>query len=174
MTLEDSLSYSMPLEVYFQSAIVRGILQTNQDRLSNYLIVRQGEEVFSLKQATVEISDRRSIKVAAEEYLVYMQEVFLIADLSVENRIPRAGLHSQYVKKDQSRALLSVGPYLIHGTVHLLAGSGLQDFLIERSRFVPVTEAALIDRQEDGQRTFLVNRTKIGFISAVGHDLTEF
>jgi len=172
--MEDSLSYSMPLEVYFQSTVVRGILQTNQDRLSNYLIVRQGEEVFSLKQATAEISGRKSIKVPADEYLVYMQEVFLIADLSVEDRIQRAGLHSLLIKKDQSRALLSVGPYLLHGTVHLMAGTGLHDFLMERSRFLPVTQATLIDAQEARQRTFLVNRTKIGFISAVDHDLTEY
>jgi hypothetical protein len=45
---------------------------------------------------------------------------------------------------------------------------------MEQSRFLPVTEATLIDRQEVAPRTFLVNRTKIGFISAAGDGLTEF
>jgi len=54
MGLEVGLSYTMYLEVYLQAAVVRGILVTNQDRLSNFLMVRQGEEVFSMKDATLE------------------------------------------------------------------------------------------------------------------------
>ena len=50
----------MHLEVYLQAAVVRGVLETNQDRLSNYLIVRQGDEVFSLKDATLETRDRQA------------------------------------------------------------------------------------------------------------------
>jgi hypothetical protein len=172
--MEETLTYSMHLEVYFHSTVVRGILETNQDRLSNYLFVRQGDEVFSLKEANVEIRGRKPVKAAAEEYLIYMQEVFLIADLSGEDRVRRADLHSLFVKKDQSRALLSVGPYLLHGFVHLRAGSELQDFFTERTRFLPVTAATLIDAQGAGQRTFLVNRSKIGFISAIGDDLPEY
>src|SRR5687768_18599215 len=105
MAAEKNLTYAMYLEVYLQSAMVRGILETNQDRLSEYLIIRQGEEVFSLKEATLEIPDRKPIKVATDKYLLYMQEVFLIADLTVEDRARRAGLHSLFVKKDQSKPL---------------------------------------------------------------------
>jgi len=174
MSAGETLSYSMYLEVYLQSAVVRGILETNQDRLSNYLLVRQGEEVFSLKEATIDILGRKPIKVASEEYLIFMQEVFLLADLTVEVSARHAAAHPLFVKKDQSKALLSVGPYLLHGTVHLLAGNDLGDLLMERSRFLPITEATLIDRQDIGTRTFLVNRAKIGFISAVGDELIEF
>lgn len=174
MAAGENLTYAMYLEVYLQTAMVRGRLETNQDRLSNYLIVRQGEEVFSLKEATLEVPDRKPIKVATDKYLLYMQEVFLIADLSAEDRARRSGLHSLFVKKDQNKALLSIGPYLLHGTVHLRTGSDLQGFLMEQSRFLPVTEATLIDRQEVAPRTYLVNRAKIGFISAAGDELTEF
>ena len=174
MAAEEGLTYSMYLEVYLQGAMVRGILETNQDRLSNYLIVRQGDEVFSLKSATLEVANRKPVKIGADEYLIYMQEVFLIADLSVEDRVLRAGLQGLFVKKDQSKALLSVGPYLIQGTVHLRSGSQLHDFLIEPSRFLPVTDAILIDQQEVGPRTFLVNRAKIGFLSAIGDGIIEF
>ena len=174
MSAGESLTYAMSLEVYLQAAVVRGILETNQDRLSNYLVVRQGEEVFSLKEATIEIPDRKPIKAATDDYFLYMQEVFLIADLSAQERARRTGSHALFVEKDQSKALLSVGPYLIHGTVHLPAGSELQDFFMEQSRFLPVTEAMLIGREEAGPRTFLVNRARIGFISAVGDELIEF
>lgn len=170
---EEGLTYTMFVEVYLPTAIVRGILETNQDRLSHYLVVRQGEEVFSLKQATLDIPKRKSISIGTEEYLIYMQEVFLIADLSAEDRSQRSGLHALFVKKDRSKALLSVGPYLLQGNVHLLAGSGLHELLMEKSRFLPVTEATLLDRPEVGPRTYLVNRAKIGFMSAIGDALVE-
>ena len=174
MVAEEGLTYTMHLEVFLQAAIVRGILETNQDRLSNYLVVRQGEEVFSLREATLELPNGKLAPSSTDEYLIYMQEVLLIADLSAEDRAQDAGLNALFVKKDRSKALLSVGAYLLHGNIHLHAGSGLHDFLMEKSRFLPVTEAILLNRSEVGPRTYLVNRTKIGFLSAIGDTLVEF
>ena len=51
---DEGFTYAMHLEVYLQAAVVRGVLATNQDRLSNFLIVRQGDEVFSIKDAMLE------------------------------------------------------------------------------------------------------------------------
>ena len=62
-------SYSMALEVYLQSAIVRGILVTNQDRLSNYLILREGDEVFSLREAQLTDLRGKAIDVNANQFL---------------------------------------------------------------------------------------------------------
>lgn len=174
MGLEQGLSYTMYLEVYLQAAVVRGILATNQDRLSNFLIVRQGEEVFSMKEATLESLDRKPVSVGADAYLLYMQEVFLIADLGSEGRTRQSGIDSFYVKKDRSKALFSVGPYMLQGNVHLLPGSELHDLFMEKSQFLPVTEATLIDRQDVGPRTYLINRAKIGFMTAIGDGLIEF
>jgi hypothetical protein len=56
----------------------------------------------------------------------------------------------------------------------LLGGSELQDFVMEVSRFLPLTDATLIDRHAILPRTYFVNRAKIGFMSAVGDGLTEF
>ena len=44
----------MTLEVYLQSAVLRGVLVTNQERLSNYLILREGDEVLSITNATLD------------------------------------------------------------------------------------------------------------------------
>jgi len=173
MAAEEGLTYTMHLEVYLQAAMVRGILETNQDRLSNYLVVRHGEEVFSLRAATLETATPKSVPVGSDEYLIYMQEVFLIADLSAEGRGQRPGLHALFVKKDQSKALLSVGEYLLQGNIHLQRGGGLHDFLMEKSRFLPITEATLLRRPDVVPRTYLVNRAKIGFVSAVGDTLVE-
>jgi hypothetical protein len=66
-----------------------------------------------------------------------------------------------------------VGPYLLQGNIHLLPGAALHDLLIERSQFIPVTDAVLMDRQDIGPRTYLVNRNRIGFMTALGDGLVE-
>lgn len=173
MALEEGLTYAMPLEVYLQAAVVRGVLTTSQNRLSNFLIVRQGEEVFALQDAILESYDRKQVSLAADKYLIYMQEVLLIADLSSQSRTRRSSIDSLYVQKDRAKALFSVGPYLLQGNVHLLPGTALHDLMMEKSQFIPVTEAVLIDRQDVEPRTYLVNRTKIGFMTAIGDGLVE-
>jgi hypothetical protein len=163
----------MPLEVYLQGAVLRGVLVTNQDRLSNYLIHREGDEVFSLKDATLETVTRKSVTAGSDEYLIYMQEVLLIADLSPQYGSDRSSLVPLYVKKEASRALLSVGPYWVQGNIHIAPGGVLHDLLAANSRFIPVTDAMLLDRPDVGGRTYLVNRTKIGFITALRNGLVE-
>lgn len=173
MAGQESFTYTMRLEVYLHAAVVRGVLATNQDRLSSYLIVRQDDTVFSLKDATLELSNRKPVSIGADEYLVYMHEVFLIADLTSEGEVHRSAIEHLYVKKDQSRALFSVGPYLLQGNVHLLPGTALHELLMEKSHFLPVTQATLIDRPDVGPRTYLVNRARIGFMTAIGDGLVE-
>jgi hypothetical protein len=169
---EEGLTYTMPLEVYLQAAVVRGVLITNQDRLSNYLL-REGDEVFSLKDATLESLDRKPVAVNSNEYLIYMQEVFLLADLSPQLRLDRSGLALLYVKKEATKALLSVGPYWLQGNIHIVPGGALHDLLMAKARFVPVTDGTLLDRPEIGPRTYLVNRAKVGFMTALGDGLVE-
>jgi hypothetical protein len=162
----------MPLEVYLQSAVVRGVLVTNQDRLSNYLTLC-GDEVFSLRDATLENLERKIVAAGPDHYLIYMQEVFLIADLSSQLRNDRPGLESLYVKKDTSRALFSVGPYWLQGDLHVVPGAAIQELLMAKTRFIPVTDATLLNRPDIGPRPYLVNRTKIGFITVSGDFLVE-
>ena len=173
MTLEQGLNYTMPLEVYLQAAVLRGVLVTNQNRLSSYLVLREGEELFSLTDATLEDANRKSVDVGSAKYLVYMREVFLIADLSPASQTQRTGMESFYVRKETSKALLSVGPYLVQGRIHIVPGGALHDVLVENSQFIPVTDATLLDRQDIAPRTFLVNRNKIGFMTAIGDGLVE-
>lgn len=173
MTAMPGLTYSMPLEVYLPAAVVRGVLVTNQDRLSNHLILRKGEDVFSLKDATLESFDRKPLRRASDEYIIYMREVCLIADLSPQEEIRRAGMENFYVRKDTSKALISVGPYLIQGNIHLFPGSALHELFLEKTMFFPVTEGMMVDRTDIGPRTYLINRSKIGFMTAIGDGLVE-
>lgn len=174
MVLTETLTYTMPLEVYLQSAVVRGVLVTHQDRLSNHLyLLQQGEEVFSLRDPILENCDRKIVAAGSDEFLVYMQEVFLIADLSPQPRADRSGLETFYVKKEASRALLGVGPYWVQGNIHVVPGGLLHDLLMAKSRFIPMTDAILLNRSENEARTFLVNRTKIGFITLLSQSMKE-
>jgi hypothetical protein len=169
--MADGLTYKMPLEVYLQAAVVRGVLETNQSRLSSHLILREGDEVFFLRAASLERLDRSTVAAGSDEYLIYMQEIFLIADLSPQ--FEHSGSENLFVKKESSRALLSVGPYWLQGNIHILPGGALHDLLLAKTRFVPVTEATLLDRPDQSSRTYLVNRTKIGFITALNESLVE-
>jgi Family of unknown function (DUF6812) len=170
----ENLTYTMRLEVFLQAAVVRGVLATNQDRLSNFLIVRSGDEVFSLREATLETHEGKPLTAETDEYLIYLQEVCLIADLDSKGGARRSAADALYIKKDQSRALLSAGPYLVQGSIHLLPGSALHDLVMEKSQFLPVTDATLVGCADLGPRTYLVNRGKIGFMTARGDGLVEF
>jgi hypothetical protein len=173
MSTVEGLTYTMALEVYLQSALVRGILTTNRDRLSNYLILRESQELFSLREANVEDLNGRPMEVRSDEYLIYMQEVFLIADLSPQLRTDQSAYAHFYVKKEQSTALLNVGPYWVRGNIHLVPGAPLHDVLMAKTRFIPVSDATIVGRPEVGPRTYLVNRTKIGCMTALNDGLVE-
>jgi hypothetical protein len=168
-----AMTYSMTLEVYLQSAVLRGVLVTNQDRLSNYLILREGDEVLSITNATLDDLQGKTIVAGAAEYLIYMQEVFLIGDLSPQLSSDRTGYEHLYVKKDSNKALISVGPYWLKGDIHVIPGAPLHELLLGKTRFFPITDAALIGRPDIEPRTYLVNRTKIGCMTAVGDGLVE-
>jgi hypothetical protein len=160
------MPYSMPLEVYFDTAVLRGILVTNQDRLSNHLTLREGEETFSLREATLEDNAGTVLAQPSSDYLVYMQHVSLIADLSPQLRASRAEFEHLYVKKDPKRAVVGVGRYWLEGDVHLIPGSSMHELLMARTRFLPITKAIFLDGSEKPPRTFLLNRTMITCISA--------
>jgi hypothetical protein len=113
------------------------------------------------------------VTAGSDEYLIYMQEVLLIADLSPRYGSDRSTLEHLYVKKEASRALLSVGPHWVQGNIHIAPGGVLDELLVAKSRFIPVTDAMLFDRPDVGARTYLVNRTKIGFITRLGNGLVE-
>jgi hypothetical protein len=159
------MSYSMPLEVYFDLALVRGILETNQDRLSNHLILTEGQEAFSLRDATLEDLAGTPLGVKAKSYLVYMHRVSLIADLSPQLRPSRAEFEPLYVKKDPNRAVVGIGRYWIEGNIHLAPGASVHDLLMARTRFIPITDAMFLNNKDAPARTFLLNRTLINCIS---------
>lgn len=173
MGAEMKLTYSMPLEIYLHAAVVRGVLMTHQDRLSGHLVLRKGEECFSLRDATLERFDCKPVRIGSDEYVIYKREVYLIADLSPQEQSRRTGMEHFYVEKQSSKALISLGPYLLQGTIHLFPGGALHDLFLEKNLFFPVTGANFVGRADIGPRTYLVNRSRIGFMTAIGDGIVE-
>ena len=172
--MEKDLTYTMPLEVYLPAALVRGILETNLDRVSSHLLFRQDDQLFSLRDATVEDLNGQPIASRTTEYVVYMREIYLIVDLSPAHQSQRSGFEGLYQKKDTSKALISVGPYLLQGDVYLLPGGALYDLLIEKNQFIPLTNATILGRSSCPPRTYLINRYKFGLMTALVDGLEEF
>jgi hypothetical protein len=164
---DPALSYTMPLEVYLQSAVVSGVLTTNQDRLSNCLILREAQEVLSLRQARLGDLNGNPMDIKTDEYIIYIQEIFLIADLSPQFRTDPSAYAHLYIKKAPNKVLLNAGPYWIRGEIHLMPGAPLHDLLMANTRFIPITEATLLNSRSAAPRTYLVNRTKIGCMTAL-------
>ena len=67
-----------------------------------------------------------------------------------------------------------MGPHLIQGDVYLLPGGALYDLLLEKNQFIPVTNATILGRRPTAPRTYLINRYKIGLMTAMGDGLVEF
>jgi hypothetical protein len=68
--MEQGLTYTMPLEVHLPAALVRGVLETNLDRVSSHLLFRQDDQVFSLRDATVEDLNGQPLVSRTTEYVV--------------------------------------------------------------------------------------------------------
>ena len=170
MAQENIAAYSMPLEVYLQSAVVRGILVTNQDRLSNHLILREGEAVISLRGAKMTDLRGKSMSVETDDCLIYMRQILAIADLSPQFRVDGSGLEQLYVRKDPSLALLGVGPLWVKGNIHLIPGGRIHDLLMAKTMFIPVTNAILLDGTDGQPCTYLINRSRVSCLTRLRED----
>jgi len=166
MVVIETVSHSIPMEIFFPSSSIRGTLITRHNRISNHLNLRSGDEAFSLKNANVEDLAGNRLPADSKECLLYLEEVLFIADLSPTVDTARLGLDQEPIHKEPRRAFLHVSPYWIRGTVHLIPGATLNDLLVVKKRFIPVTEATLLNRPDVAPRTLLVNGSKISCLAA--------
>jgi hypothetical protein len=125
------------LTLYTDALVIKGSVRTRQRRVSD--ILNHAEDPFLiLENVVVEEFGSRGSPVRSEYAQVNLESVlFAVADVPVE---PSAELRTP---KTQEEALLSVPPFTVVGTIHLLpTGGSLRDALTELTgRFVPVTDA---------------------------------
>ncbi len=172
MVFGETDSYALPLEVYLPSTVILGTLVTRHNRLSNHLNARSSHDAIVLKDARIEDLDGNRLPVSSEECHLYPREILFIADLSPTVHAAQSGWDQQPIKKEQRRAFLHVAPFWIRGTLYLLPGGALSDLLMVKNRFIPITDATIINHPVRAPRTFLINDVKIGCLAA--EDAAEY
>jgi hypothetical protein len=165
MALNEAALHGIPVEIYLPSWFIGGTLNTKHYRLSNHLNLRAGDEALLLKNVRIQDLEGNGLPAACAEFLLYLQEVLFIADLSPTGATMNSDLDQQVIRKDPKRVLMHVSPFWIRGAVHLIPGATLNDLLRVKKRFIPVTDAAIRNRPAVAPCTFLVNGTKISCLA---------
>lgn len=158
--------HSIPLEIYLPSTVMRGTVITRHSRVSNHLNLRSGDEAFSVKNAIIEDLAGNRLPAESWDYLIYLEDVLFIADLSAAVDSARSGVDQEPIRKEPRNVLVHVSPYWIRGTAHLIPGATLNDLLVVKKRFIPLTQAKLLNHPDMEPLTLLVNGTKISCLAA--------
>ncbi len=139
----------VPLTIYTDQLIVRGIVLTSQHRVTDILNMAS-EPHLVLEDVTIEEYGSTETPLRAEFAQVNLGSVLFAVSLTAveatrELRTPKVS----------ERALISVPPFRIVGQVHLLADRGLRASLSElRGSFIPVTDATFsADRVGENRQT---------------------
>jgi hypothetical protein len=125
------------LTLYTDALIARGGVRTRQHRISDILNLSE-TPFLVLEGVTVTDLDGRSDPITADIAQINLDAVlFAVVNTSVA---PSPELRSP---KMQREAIISVPPFRVTGTLHLLAGSSsLREALTDLTeRFLPVTDA---------------------------------
>jgi hypothetical protein len=150
------------LTLYTDSLVTRGWVRTRQHRVTD--ILNHAEDSFLiLEDVTVDELGDRGSPIRADVAQINLESVlFAVANVPVE---PSPELLTQ---KKQAEAIVSVPPFRITGTIHLLPGEPtLREALHELTgRFIPVTNAVYwSERLGEARRTAL--------LVAVNHQRTQ-
>jgi hypothetical protein len=164
--MESANPYFKPIRIYLQSVIVSGMLPSKHQRLSDYFNLAVGYECFALKDSSAEGLDGHPFAVNSGEFLIYKPEVMLVTDMR-ETEAGSSAVTLERIDKQGRKVMLSVGPFWLQGTIHILPGNTPQQILTGNTGFVPLTEARLLRPVQSELRTFLFNQTKIGVMVAL-------
>jgi hypothetical protein len=150
------------LTLYTDALITRGWVRTRQHRITD--ILNHAEDAFLiLEDAVVEEMGDRGQPIRTDVAQINLESVlFAVADAPVE---PSPELRTP---KKPTAAIVSVPPFRITGTIHLLPGEPtLREALQELTgRFIPVTDATYwSDRLGEARKSAL--------LVAVNHHRTQ-
>lgn len=125
------------LTLYTDALVITGSVRTRQRRITD--ILNHADDPFLiLENVTVETLGARGLPARSEFAQVNLESVlFAVADIPIE---PSPELRTP---KIQEEAFVSVPPFTVIGTIHLLpSGGSLREALTELTgSFLPVTDA---------------------------------
>lgn len=125
------------LTLYTDALVAKGSVRTRQHRVSDILNLSE-TSFLVLEGVTVTDLDGRSEPITADVAQINLEAVlFAVVDTPVS---PSPELRSPKVRHD---AIISIPPFRVTGTLHLLAGAAnLREALTDLTgRFLPVTDA---------------------------------
>lgn len=137
------------LTLYTDAFIVRGVVETRQRRVTDILNLTE-EPFLVLRDVTVDEFGSRGQTTRSDFAQVNLSSVlFAVADTPVE---PAPELRTP---KTPEQALISVPPFKVIGSIHLMPGRDLAEALGElMARFIPVTDAVYwSDAVGEGRQT---------------------
>jgi hypothetical protein len=141
------------LTLYTDALITHGKVRTRQHRVTDILNLTE-QSFLILEEVTVEEYGDRGQPIRADVAQVNLDTVlFAVADTPVE---PSPELRTP---KQPAPAIVSIPPFRVTGTIHLLAGEAtLREALSElEQRFIPVTDATYwSDQVGEGRRSAVV------------------
>ena len=153
---------AVPLTLYTEQFIVRGIVQTLQHRVTD-ILNQANDRYLVLEDVTLEEYASAELPTRAEFAQVNLASVLFAVSLSTVESV-----RELRTPKVAERALISVPPFRVVGQVHLLPDRSLRDSLSElQGSFIPVTDATFWS-----ERLGEVRQT-VAYI-AVNHDLAQF
>jgi hypothetical protein len=123
------------LTLYTDAYVVRGTVRTRQHRVSD-ILERADESFLVLEEVVLEESGSRGDVIRTPFAQVNLAAVlFAVSDLPVE---PVPELRTV---KSREQALVTVPPFKLTGTIHLLPERELRESLLELTgRFIPMTD----------------------------------
>jgi len=140
---------TVPMTLYTELFIVRGVIQTRQHRVTDILNAAD-QSFLVLEEVSLEEFGSRDLPTRAEFAQVNLGSILFAVSLQAVEPI-----RELRTPKISERALVSIPPFRVIGNVHLMAERSLRDSLAElQAPFVPVTDAVFwSDRLGEGRQS---------------------
>ncbi|MFQ5683171.1 MAG: hypothetical protein ACE5HC_07850 [Candidatus Binatia bacterium] len=162
---DDIPTLNKSVEIYLESAVIRGTLVTKHRRLSDHLNMGTIDQFLSLQDAKLEALQGKSHQQSSKSIILNLQRILLVSDLDSGEVLNSARKNLSWVNREPLEVVMGVGSFWVRGNLHLIHGGDLSTFTAGKSLFIPLTSATFLDSPEAQQQTFLVNREKINCIA---------
>jgi hypothetical protein len=127
---------TVPMTLYTEQYVVRGAIETHEHRVTD--ILNEADQPFLVLEA-VSLEELGSSDAPTRAEFAHITLGSILFAVSLQAVEPARGLRTLKVA---ARAFVSIPPFRVIGTVHLLPERTLRDSLADpRTPFIPVTDA---------------------------------
>ncbi len=165
----DAPTRTVPLTLYTELYVVRGAIETREHRVTD--ILNEADQPFLILEAVL-LEEFGSGEVPKRAEFAQVNLSSILFAVSLQAVEPARGLRTLKVT---ARAFVSIPPFRVIGTVHLLPERNLRDsFANPRAPFIPVTDAAFwSDQVQHGRQhaaMVAVNQARVQILTPYVED----